>query len=126
MSENKLFPVLSDEAAEEAQLLMDDFKKQLIKIANEVLSKMYCDVAYYIGTDGWTNYRNELMDGFKDYKNNKKTHAMYDFKAIRQRIFEENREEIIDDLNKDLLYKVEELEKQIDNMSQYIDNTLYR
>lgn len=119
MSEDKLFPVLSDEAAEEAQLLIDDFKKLLKKAANEVLSKMYCDVAYYIGTDGWTNYRNELMDGFKDYKHNKKTHAMHDFKAIRQKIFEENREEIIADLNQDLLYKVEKLEKQIDSMNRY-------
>ena len=57
--------------------------------------------SYYIESDSWTNYRNDLMDGFRGYKNNGK--HQYDFKELRQAIYKNHKEEIVNDLNTDLL-----------------------
>ena len=107
-----LYPELSEEGKEEAAKLVESFKKQLLKAASEVLGQLHCEVVAYIETDSWTNFRNEIMDGFKNY-DNRKIQAAYDFKEIRQAIFKEYREDIIKDLNQDLLEEIENLKRQI-------------
>ena len=106
------YPELTEEGEKEAQNIMDGFKEKMSKIAAGVMGELYCDVASYIETDSWMNFRNEIMEGFKDYGNNK-IHAEYDFKAIRQKIFEDNKKEIIKDLNQDLIAEVESLKHTI-------------
>ena len=112
-----LYPPLSEPGAEEAQVLMDTFKAAMVKAAENVLHKMYSDVATHIESDSWTNFRNDVMDGFRDYKN--KIHAEYDFKEIRQQILKHHREEIIADLNQDLVEEVEDLKDQINQMRMF-------
>lgn len=107
-----LYPQLSEEAQKEAQELMDQFKTSMLKICDETLEKLYCSVSCYIESDHWTNYRNELMDGFRNY-NNRKVHAQYDFAKIRAEIYKEFREELIPDLNQDLLKEIESLKSHI-------------
>ena len=113
-----LFPRLSDEAQEQAQRLMDGFKVKMKKICDETLGELYVDVSMYIESDNWTNFRNELMDGFQDYRN-EKIQGQFDFKKIRAKIFEEYREEIIKDLPADLIEEIKSLKEKIKIMQDY-------
>ena len=108
-----LYPELSEEGKKEAQLIIDAFKEKLNKVADEVISEFYCNVAMYIESDAWTNFRNELIDGFKNY-DNRKIQGECDFKQIRQDIYREYRDEIIQDLNQDLVKENESLKKTIE------------
>jgi len=121
MENDKLYPKLSEEAEKEAELYLQEFKEKMVKgvenIVNDTLSKVYVSCLGYIETDAWHNFRNELLDGFKGYKN-AKIHQKYDFVKVRKQIFEENREEIIKDLNQDLLDEIEDLKNTIKLMNE--------
>lgn len=107
-----LYPELSEEGCEVAQKLIDKFKNQLKKAANEIIGDLYVDVPAYIESDSWINFRNTLMAGFKNY-GNRKIQGDYDFKQIREQIYKDFRDEIVEDLNQDNLKKIEELEKEV-------------
>ena len=112
-----LFPELTEAGQEEAQNLIDRFKESLKKSADEVISDLYCGIVPYIETDSWTNFRNDLLDGFRDYKN-RKIHAEYDFKKIRETIYKEYRDEIIGDLNQDMVKEIEDLKQSIEHLQE--------
>lgn len=107
-----LFPLLSDEGKREAGLVIERFKKEFKRVAEEILGQVYIDVPDYIESDSWTNFRNSLMDGFRDY-GNRKVQADYDFKQIRAKIYSEFRDEIIKDLDQDNLATIEQLKKDL-------------
>lgn len=109
-----LYPELPTDGADEAQRLIDKFKAELKKAANEVIGELYCDVVMYIESDSWTNYRNQLMNGLKNYSN-RKIQGEYDFKEIRQAILKEHKDDIINDLNQDMLAEIESLKKQLEH-----------
>ena len=113
MSNFPLYPELPKVGQEEAQQLIDKFKAQLKKAAEEVICDLYCDVAMYIESDTWSNLRNQIMDGYKNY-NNRKIQAAYDFKKIRAEIYKEYREDIVNDLNQDMLKEIEELKQDLE------------
>ena len=113
-----LYPRLSDEAAAEAQTLMDSFKVKMLALCKETLDTLYTDVSTYIESDHWTNYRNELLRGLQNY-GNRKVQASYDFAKIRRAIFEAYRPEIVEDLNADLLKEVEELKAELERQREY-------
>ena len=117
MSDFPLYPELPEDGQEEAQKLIDKFKDDMKKAAEQVIGDLYCDVAVHIESDSWTNYRNQLMDGLKNYSN-RKIQGEYDFKAIRQAIFKEYRAEIIEDLNQDMVSEIAALKRQIEIMSE--------
>ncbi len=114
--EYPLYPELTEQGKDEAQKIMDIFKPQVTKVVTdlleEVIGSLYCVVSYYIDSDHWTNYRNALMDGFKGYKQGKANHE-HDYKALRQAIYKNHKEEIVKDLNQDLLEEIEKLKEQI-------------
>ena len=111
-NEYPLFPQLPEEAQKEAVQLLGQFKDEMRKIADQVISDFYSDIMPYIESDTWTNFRNELLVGFKDY-GNRKVQAEYDFKSIRQAIYRLHRDEIIADLNQDLVEEVKALKHQV-------------
>lgn len=115
--EYPFYTLLPEGGKEEAQALIDDFKKQLIKAAQEAISNMYCDVTVHIESDSWYNYRNKIMDGFRNYKNKIKNE--WNFKVIRAEIFRDFHDEIIKDLNQDLLEENAELKKRIEYLGEY-------
>lgn len=117
-NECPLFPELPEAAAQEAQVLIDKFKEQLKRAAQEVIGELYCDVVTYIESDSWTNFRNELLCGLQNYQN-RKVHAKWDFKKIRQAIYREYRDEIIMDLNQDLVAEIESLKETIGILRRY-------
>ena len=112
MNEYPLYPTLTEAGEKEAQAVIDRFKESMKKVADEAIADLYCDVANYIESDSWTNFRNEIMEGFKNY-DNRKIQGEYDFKEIRQAILKNHREDIIDDLNQDMLKEIDDLNKHI-------------
>ncbi len=123
MSENEypFYPALSENGKEEAQKLIDQFKERLIEVAEETIKDLYTDVVVYIESDSWTNFRKELLEGFKGY--NVRAESQYDFKEIRKQIYEEFKDEIIKDLDQDNLEKIERLEKEIERLNEVFDRT---
>ena len=117
-SQFPLFPRLTEEAANEAQALMDGFKAKMLKLCEETLGQLYCDVSMYVESDHWTNYRNDLLAGLRNY-GNRKIQASYDFAKIRRAIFDEYRAELIADINQDLLEEIDELKKTISREREY-------
>jgi len=113
-NEYPFYPTLPDAAKEEAQELINQFKEELIKIAEETIGDLYTYVMVHIESDSWTNFRNELMQGFKGY--NVRAESYYDFKEIRKQIYEEYRDEIIKDLDQDNLNRIESLEKEMERL----------
>jgi len=115
------YPTLSDNGEKEAQYLLDTFKRKMKAVATEVLDELYTNIIPHIETDSWTNYRNEIMSGFRGY-GNKMTCSEYDFKAIREKMLLDHREEIIKDLNSDLLDKIKSQETQIEHLNEMLRN----
>jgi hypothetical protein len=122
--EYPLYPELTEQGKEEAQKIMDSFKPKLAKMLDEVLGDLYSDVSYYVESDHWTNYRNAIMDGFKGYTGGKTDHS-YDYKALRKAIYDNNKDEIIKDLNQDLLSEIESLKGEISRLNTIIDGMRY-
>lgn len=95
---------------------MDRFKEQAKKVLDDLLDdylgKVYVELLPEIESDSWGNYRNKIMDGFKNY-DNRLIQNRHDFKEIRQQIYKDFREDIIKDLDQDNVEKIAELEKQI-------------
>ena len=109
--ESKLYPELSEEGAEEVQKLIDRFKEQLVKAADEAISDLYVDIAWCIESDSWSNFRGAIVDALSGYSKNGVLE--YDFAKIRRHIYETYRDEIIEDLNQDNLKEIENLKEQL-------------
>lgn len=116
-----LYPELPEAGRQEAQALIDKFKIQMEKVCKDTLGELYVDVACFIESDSWTNFRNRIMDGFKDY-NNRELQADYDFKQIRQQIYKDFQHQINRDLNQDNLEKIKQLEERIHQLTQMLSN----
>ncbi len=112
-----LYPELSEEGQKEAVQLIESFKSQLKKAAEETIESLYVDIMDYIESDSWNNFRNQIMSGFRNY-DNRKIQNEYDFKNIRTEIYKEFRSEIIVDLNQDLINENEDLKKQIEHLNR--------
>ena len=117
-NEFPLFPELSEQGNNEAVKLIEKFKKELSKAADEAIGDLYCDVIPHIESDSWSNFRNDLMDGFKNY-DNRLLQSPRDFKEIRRQIYKDFREDIIPDLNQDLAEENESLKADIKRMQEW-------
>jgi hypothetical protein len=117
MEKFPLYPELSEEGKKEAQSLIDVFKKKLIDTANEAIDNLYCNIVSDIESDSWQNFRNQIMDGYKNYEN-RKIQNRWDFKEIRAEIFKQFKTDIIDDLNQDIYEENQQLKKQITDLQE--------
>lgn len=110
--EYPLYPSLPDAAKEDAQKIIDQFKAQMVKVAEDAIGNLYTDVSMYVESDHWQNYRNQILDGMCNY-GNRKVQGEHDFARIRQAILKEHREEIIADLNQDMVKEIATLKEHI-------------
>jgi len=116
LKEYPFYPELPEAGQLEAQVLMDKFKANAKKVLDDLLDDylgtVYCSLCPEIESDSWQNYRNTIMDGFRNYKNSE-LHRRYDFAEIRKQIYKEHKVEIDKDLDQDNLKKIAELEGTI-------------
>ena len=110
---------LSPKALEDAAKLIEQFKAELVKTSEKVISDMYCDILPHIESDGWSNMKTQILQDLKNYSNHA---SKYDYKVIREQILKENRDEIIKDLNSDLLEINRQLEDEIKHLKKLLDN----
>jgi len=115
--EYPLYPELTEEGKLEAQRIMDSFKPRIKSLIEELMRDLYTDVVYYVESDSWTNYRNDLINGFRDYAQNSEKNKC-EFKELRKAIYNNNKEEIDRDLNADLVKEVEDLKKTIERLQE--------
>ena len=113
--EYPLYPEVTEKGQQEAQNFINEFKEKLKKVADEVIGDLYVDIPSYIESDSWSNFRNEIMAGFKNY-DNRKLQNKYDFKEIRAEIYKDFKTDIIKDLNGDLLEENEKLKEEIEQI----------
>ena len=116
-----LFPELPEDGQNEAVKLIEKFKEELKKAANDAIGDLYCEIIPHIESDSWTNYRNFLMDGLQHYPN-KRIQGTHDFKKIRQSILKEFRNDLIPDLNQDMAEEIESLKEQLKNEREFSRN----
>lgn len=119
--EYPLYPELTEQGKYEAQKIMDSFKPKLVKLMEEVLGDLYVDVSYYVDSDHWTNYRNALLDGLKNYGARGPNHE-HDYKELRQAIYKNHKEEIVKDLNQDIINENEDLKSTINYLTRLLRN----
>lgn len=117
-----LYPSLTEEGHQECQRLIDAFKEDLKKAANNVISDLYCDAADFIESDSWGNFRNTIMDGFRNYAN-RKLQNRWDFAEIRAEIFKQFHNEIIQELNQDLVEQNEKLKERIKFLEEVLHDS---
>lgn len=117
--EYPLYPELTEEGKQEAQRIMDSFKPKLKEMMEDVMRDLYTDVSCYVESDHWTNYRNKILAGFAGYT---KGNHNYDFKELRQAIYNNHKEAIVKDLNQDLVEENARLAARIEQL----ENQLYR
>lgn len=89
--------------------------------AEAILSKCYTDYGMYISSDAWLNYREELKKelGGGLYKAVTNSDEGSWAKNCRDMIFQENRAELIEALNQDLVKEIENLKEQLNRKESY-------
>lgn len=107
---------LSEDGHNEAMRLIENFKSTAIKALEDAVGDLYCDVMPYIESDSWLNFRSQVLGGIKGCT---PKISDYDFKAIRRKMFEDYREEIIDGINQDNLDEIEALKRQLEKERQW-------
>jgi len=110
-----LYPELAEAGKQEAQFLIDSFKEKIKKAAEEVIQGFYCDIVPFVETDSWSNFRNQIMDGFRNY-DNRKIQGKYDFRQIKKEIFKDFRDEIMKEMPEELIEENESLKRQLKNV----------
>lgn len=100
------------ELDKQGQSYMDTFKKKMKALCEEILGDVYVDLMPHIESDTWTNYRNVLRDEYEYELKNSKFKSEY---AVRFRkvIFQENRKEMAELINQDLLEENKKLNKRL-------------
>lgn len=108
----------AEKLKEDTESALNSFRLSMQKIADECISKVYCDVLPHIETDAWTNYREqiriELAHEYK-YSSFKNPWA----KDLRRAILVENRDELVNLLNADLLERIKVLEDRVNEYEQF-------
>jgi hypothetical protein len=119
---DKIYPELTEAGEKQACELLDRFKESMEvvmkNVAKKCLDDFYSDIMPYIQSDSWLNYRNNICDAIQDYAQFKEMDK-HEAKRIRDCIFKNNKKELIEDLNKDLLSKIEDLEEQLENAREF-------
>ncbi len=101
----------------EAQLFLDQFKKKLLGICEDVMGDLYVNIMPYIESDSWGNFRDQVISEIQGYSKGKLISG-YDFELIRRAILNNYRDEIIKDLNQDMLEEIKSLKKEIERLEE--------
>lgn len=110
MSDDRQYPDLSEEAENRAVEAMKRFHADLKKVADRAMDEIYLDIASHVKSDSWTNFRNSIWEFVLGYK----TLGKHEARRLRDRIFEENREQILKEIGEDLHAQIVCLKERLD------------
>ncbi len=107
------YPELNKEGQDAAQEAIDrvreGMKKACLNVIEEEISYIYTDIAKYVESDSWDNFRQSVIQFVSGYTGL----SEYESRPIRNRILMENRDQLILDLNQDLIRKNKDLEEKV-------------
>ncbi len=106
------YPRLTEAGELEAQRVIDAFKKQMAKVCEDTLSNIYCDVAGYIETDSWTNFRNQFINAFR--RLDEQFCGQYNLRSLAEVIAKECPEQVAKYIDQVHVAKIKELEGTIE------------
>lgn len=101
----------------EAQFFLDQFKKKLLGICEDVIGDLYVNIMPYIESDSWSNFRNQVVSELQGYGKGKLV-SKYEIELIRRSLLDNYRDEIIKDLSQDMLKEIERLKKEIERLEE--------
>lgn len=110
---------LSDKEVQEfekqVQERMDNALEVIKKSLNSTLDDLYCDYIPHAYGDALTNFRNAMME---EIVSEGSSRYGYDKKELRQRIWKENKSELVKLLNADLLEENARLNNELDRLNK--------
>lgn len=115
MSDEQMYPKLSDEGRAQFEVLIEAAKAEIAKAAENAIGDLYCEMGMWIESDAWGNVRSSIMAGLTNYNQG----GDYNNKRIRYAILMENRAEIIKDLNQDMIAEIEQLKESLKREREY-------
>lgn len=105
---------------------MPELKKKFAELASEAMDTFYHEHLPHVGTDAQSNAYHiahekilELLKGKIPIGLGKPSDSWHQWRVIRQRIYEENKEEIIAAIGDDKDREIERLKEQISSMARY-------
>ena len=109
--EDALYPELPEREQERIKALIDKFKADLLKVAEETVREVYTDIGPYLESDTLLNLRSKMMDALCNPAS--VTDFGYDWKLLRRTMFEEYRDEIMAEMPEELMQENERLRRQL-------------
>jgi hypothetical protein len=111
---------LSEKGIQEANDLVEHFKKKLTKAAEETICSLYVDIMPHIETDSWLNYREQLRIELQQKYVVKETATSEEAWAmmVREAIYSQFKEDLQNGIIRDL-------ERRIDTLEQLLERRGY-
>jgi hypothetical protein len=103
---------LSKEGVAEFEAVIADVKKKITTVVDDSIAELYTDIGQWIESDAWSNYRQTIVNGLKDYVRSRDTNR-HDFVEMRRVMLRDYRAEIIADLNADMVEEIRCLKDRI-------------
>lgn len=107
----RTYPELSEPGQKFAQQMIDSFKAKMKDVSEEIIGNLYCDVAQYIESDSWTNFRNQFMTAFR--KMDQSFCSEYDLRDMAKSIAKEFPDLVGKYINEDLQAELKRKEEHI-------------
>ena len=95
---------LNERGNEEAVKIYNDFLTKLNKMVKKAASDFYINALPFIESDAWVNYRTDIFNNLC-YSGLRDGH---DWVAVRRKIYEENKEDIQNEIIKDLEKEIQQ------------------
>ena len=112
------YPELSQEGQKVTQDIVNRFSDQLKKSLNDILFEFTCNLGReIISEDSWLNLREKTRDALKGYPM-KGEFERHDWVAMRAKILEENRDQIVSGIITDQEKEISRLNKAISYLQE--------
>lgn len=112
------YPELSENGKKVTEDIIRRFSEQLLGILSKTIGEFTCNIGNEITVDdSWINVREKVRDALMGYPVEGEYQG-YEWKNIRAKILEENREQIMNDILKDKEKEIEALKESI----RYLQN----
>lgn len=110
----------------ELEQIYKEFEGKLKEVAKDAISDVICEYVPYAETDFYSNVEHRTRDWIEDFFNGKEDEFIsnpmlnkYHCKEARQKVFEENKEEIIKLIGEDKEKEIERLKSTIESLQEF-------
>ena len=113
------YPELSEQGQKNTQVIINKFKEELEKVMNDTLYTFTCNLGNEIvDDDSWVNIREQTRHALCGYQT-EGNYSSVNWEQVREKIFEENRDVIINDIILDKEKEIAQLKETINSMNAF-------